>query len=221
MTPSAAGDATCWTSIGVWGRGEPKCPELDRVVHCRNCEVFSAAARALLDREAPSGYGREWSTSTAAALAEQQAAEPTLVFRIGSELFALGVPWVAQVAERRAVRSLPHVRDEVLLGIVNVEGDLRPCVSLEVLFGQARPDVGASRPHGRLLVIGRERSEWAVPVDEALAIHRLPGGALEQVPATVARSSHPFLTGMFPWRGQRVGLLDADLVLGAIARRLA
>ena len=37
----------CWNKIGVWGNQE--CPELERVIHCRNCPVYSSAAARLLD----------------------------------------------------------------------------------------------------------------------------------------------------------------------------
>jgi chemotaxis-related protein WspD len=222
MTEPATVGASCWTTIGVWGRDEPRCAELERVVHCRNCEVFAAAARTLLDREPPSGRGDQWTRATADAAADERgAAEPVLVFRLGEEFFALAVTWVTEVAEWRIIRSVPHRPDDLLLGIANVSGELRLCVSLEALFGQPRPDARRARPAGRLLVIGRGGPEWVAPVDQALSIHRLAARELEAAPATVVRSAQALLLGMFPWRERRVGLLDGDLVLGAIARRLA
>jgi chemotaxis signal transduction protein len=222
MMVPATGGASCWTTIGVWGRDEPRCAELQRVVHCRNCEVFAAAAQKLLDREPPSGHGEQEAGATTDAFADEGGAgEPVLVFRLADEFFALAVTWVTEVAEWRVIRSVPHRPDDLLLGIANVSGEVRLCISLEDLFGQPRPDVRRARPAGRLLVIGRGGPEWVAPVDEALSIHSLAARALEAAPATVARSAQAFLLGMFPWRGRRVGLLDGDLVLGAIARRLA
>jgi chemotaxis-related protein WspD len=72
-----------------------------------------------------------------------------------------------------------------------------------------------------LITVSSEGHDWAVPVDQALAIHSLAESDMEPAPSTVARSSQAFLRGMFLWRERRVGLLDGDLVLGAIARRLA
>ncbi|NOP35791.1 hypothetical protein, partial [Klebsiella pneumoniae] len=40
----------CWNRIGV--HGNKQCPLLERHVHCRNCEVYAAAATRLLDRYA-------------------------------------------------------------------------------------------------------------------------------------------------------------------------
>ncbi len=53
----AVGDG-CWNRIGV--SGDRSCPELPSFVHCRNCPVFAAAARAFFDRPAPEGYLAEW-----------------------------------------------------------------------------------------------------------------------------------------------------------------
>ena len=222
MTTPVDGGGGCWATIGVWGRGGPRCPELDRVVHCRNCEVFAGAARGLLEREPPPDHGSDGSVSAFGVRAEEQSVtEPVLVFRIGDEYFALGATWVAEVVEWRAIRTVPHHRGDLLLGIANVGGELRLCVSIEVLFGQARPDVRTPRPTGRLLLLGTRGPEWAAPVDQAFVIHWLPPEDVGPAPATVSQSAQAFLRGMFPWRGRQVGLLDGDLLLGTVARRLA
>jgi len=43
---------------------------------------------------------------------------------------------------------------------------------------------------------------------------------LDPPPATVQRSSQPFLRGLFRWRDNLVGLLDDELLLGALGRRV-
>ena len=211
----------CWRTIGVWGREEPRCPELARVVHCRNCEVYLAAGRQLLDREPPAGYGDDWMADLAGQAAEEgRQKEAVLVFRVGDELLALPLAAVAEVAERRPVRTIPHRRDGVVLGLANVGGELRLCVSLEALFGDTRPDPAAMPPRGRLLVLARGAAAWAVPVDEALSATLMSPDELEPPPATVQRSSQPFLRGLFRWRDTLVGLLDDELLLGALGRRV-
>ncbi len=52
-------------------RGDGSCPELTEYIRCRNCPVFAAAARALLDRPLPADYAAEWSTRLATAKAGQ------------------------------------------------------------------------------------------------------------------------------------------------------
>src|SRR5439155_6141290 len=126
----------CWNTIGVAGNGS--CQELLRFVHCRNCPVYSAAAMQLLDRPVTADYRREWS----AHYAEQKklatpAKTPVVLFRIASEWLLLPTQALQEVAERRAMHSLPHRRRDLVLGLVNVRGELLVCVSLGRWLGLA------------------------------------------------------------------------------------
>src|ERR1700675_2707168 len=56
----------CWNKIGVWGDRE--CPELKRVIHCRNCIVYSSAAAQLLGAELPQDYLERWTKHFASEL---------------------------------------------------------------------------------------------------------------------------------------------------------
>jgi chemotaxis-related protein WspD len=210
----------CWQEIGVWAATEPTCPELDRVTHCHNCDVFREAGRQLLERLPPDGYGEGWLEQLAALRATPGTL--VLVFRVaGDELLALSASVLHEVLEWRAVRRVPHVRDGLLLGLVNLGGDLQLCVALEALLGLPRPDPSARPPRGRLLAIGSGSVEWAVLVQDALTLHEVPEEQLSPPPATVSASAAPYVRGMFTWRDQPVGLLDEELVLATLRRRIA
>jgi chemotaxis-related protein WspD len=219
---SAGAYAPCWHTIGVWGRNEPRCPELPRVLHCRNCEVYVDAGRNMLHRPPPEAYGAHW----AAAVAEVRRADPerreaVMVFRAGGDLLALPLASIVEVHEWRAIRTVPHRRDGVLLGLVNIRGELCPCVSLEVLFGHSRPDPAVRPPHGRMLAVGSGRAEWIVPVEETVAIPEVALDALESVPVTLFKSDAAFVRGLFTLDDRRVGLIDAELLVGSLRRRLS
>lgn len=210
----------CWQTVGVWG--DATCPELHAARHCRSCDVFRHGGRVLLDREPPPDYGQEF----AAALADPPPADhgpevAALVFELAGEALAWPLGSVLEVETLRPIRTVPHRRDDLLLGLVNVRGELHLAVSLEVLFGQPRPDARALPPATRLLVVGEARPEWVVPVGATLGMATLPpAGDIEDVPVTVAKSDVPFIRGLFSWRDRRVGLLDDGLVLGTLRRRL-
>jgi chemotaxis-related protein WspD len=190
-------------------------------VHCRNCDVFTAAGRDLLDREPPPGYGAGWNGGLGEAPeGGRGGARTVLVFRLGEELLAIPDDVVIEIVDWRPIRSIPHRRDEVLVGLANVSGDLRLCVSLEVLFGGPPTDPRVPRPRGRLIVIGKSSPEWVILADEALAMGRVVDAEIEAPPATVSRSSQAFLEGVIAWRNRRAGLLDAGLVLDALRRRV-
>src|SRR5262245_22921311 len=95
---SETATSPCWHTIGVWGHEEPRCPELDRVVHCRNCEIYQEAGRSMLNRVPEDDHGAEW----AGALADPPPpaagpTEPAIVFRVGHELLALPLSFVIEV----------------------------------------------------------------------------------------------------------------------------
>lgn len=69
-----------------------------------------------------------------------------VVFRIGPELFALPTQVLHEVAESRGIHSLPHRRHSVVLGLVNIRGELLICVSVGRLLGLDRDLEGARPP---------------------------------------------------------------------------
>src|SRR5947208_600171 len=132
MSNSALSDSitleidACWQKIGV--DGDRSCPELPKAIHCRNCQVYSDAGLRLLNRPLPEEYRRE---STAHFGREKILAPPArssiLLFRINAEWLALPTQAFQEVAEWRKVHSLPHRRQSVVLGLVNIRGELLIC----------------------------------------------------------------------------------------------
>ena len=120
--------------------GNGTCPELSRVSHCRNCEVYSASGRRLLDRPAPADYIESWTELLAEEkVAAQAATVPHLRVprRPGLARLPCDQPSRDHRAEGRSERSPPP--REFLLGLVNVRGELHPCVSLHDVFGEEAP----------------------------------------------------------------------------------
>src|SRR5690349_21072075 len=115
--------ADCWNSIGT--QGNSSCAELEKVIHCRNCAIYSRAALQLLNRPLPEGYRREWTEHLARPSDLARGARTsTVVFRLHGQWFALPTYLLQEVAEQRAVHSIPHRRQGVLLGLVNIRGEL-------------------------------------------------------------------------------------------------
>lgn len=100
----------CWNRIGV--HGDKQCPLLERHVHCRNCEVYAAAATRLLDRYAL----MQDHQAAVAAPVEENTGRSMLLFRLGEEWLALPTACLAEIAPLQAVHSLPHQRSRVLQG---------------------------------------------------------------------------------------------------------
>ena len=213
----------CWSLIGVWG--DASCPTLDEVIHCHNCEVYEAAGRSLLERDADDHYRAEWTEvlTLAKDVGERETLSVT-VFRLGEEWFALPTEDLKEVTEVHTVRTLPHRSGKILKGLVNIRGELLLCVSLANLLEIAiDADTTEHLSHvvwPRIVVIERDGDRWGFPADEVYGIQRIDPGTLRDVPTTVARDHSSFTRGLFVWEGRNVGLLDAELVFYTLRRRI-
>ena len=214
----------CWTTIGV--RGDASCPELKQHVHCRNCPVYSAGARQLLDGEAPVD-DLAWQTRHFAQpkQVKELNTQSIVIFRVGSEWLALPTPCVTEVANLLPIHKLPHRPSGVVLGLASVRGELLICVSLAHMLG-VEPSAGIDRTvsrkaHQRLLVIRHQHIRAVCPVDEIHGIHRYHPRELKEVPATVARATATYSKALLPWRDHSVGLLDDELLFYGLKRGVA
>jgi chemotaxis-related protein WspD len=212
----------CWNRIGV--QGNQTCSELARYFHCHNCPTYSAAAAQFLDRPFTPDYRREW---TAHFAQEKQISTPAktsaVIFRIASEWLAMPTQAFQEIAERRTMHSLPHRRRGIVLGIVNVRGELLICASLGRLLGLEATAL-LPRQHAtfdRLLVAEWNAQRFAFPVDEVHGVHRFHSADLREPPATVAHSGMSCATGIFPWRNFAVGFLDPESLFAALNRNLS
>lgn len=209
----------CWNRIGV--SGDRTCPELETQIHCRNCPVFSAAARGFFDREAPTGYLADWTRLLAEPEVPVEADELSLLlFRLSGEWLALGTRVVAEVTAVRPVHAIPHRTDRVLMGLVNLRGQLQLCISLHGLLGvESRADANgddAPTVQPRLIVIRKDSTTWAFPADEVPGVHRLARGGLRNVPATLANPATSYSQAVFSWRGRSVGYIDDQRIFTAL-----
>jgi chemotaxis-related protein WspD len=209
----------CWSRIGVDGDGS--CPELARVIHCRNCEVYARAGRQLLEQPPPADYLERWAAQLAAPLDSDDAETlSTVVFRLAGERLALPTTAFVEAIEVRPIHRVPHRSNAVFLGLANVRGELQLCVSLAALLS-IEPDTGEPARRPRFAVIERDGQRWVFPVDELLGVHRVARQALAAPPATVSGDARALTSALFELAGGRVALLDPELVFTRLRRAFA
>lgn len=186
----------------------------------------ATGALRLLDRESPDDYLREWTARIAAEKTVADAGTMSgLIFRIGPEWLSLPTRIFQEVAEHCMVHSLPHRAGGVVLGVVNIRGELLVCASLAVLLALENAD--ADKPGSgrkicrRLLVVNRDGNRLACPVDEVFGVQRYHPRELRPVPATLAESAVTYTTGLLPWRDRTVGCLDDELLFYTLNKRLS
>jgi chemotaxis-related protein WspD len=221
----------CWNKIGI--SGDRSCPELNTHIHCRNCPVFTEAARDFFDRRAPEGYLADWSRwlSELAGFGESgnesktgsdnirshDPAVSVLIFRLGEEWLAIRTQTVVEVTLPRPVHRIPHRSNAVLIGIVNLQGQGLLCVSLHGLLGATAVPVISSR-----LVVLRDadRAEsWAFAADEVVGVRRVLRSQWRSVPSTLNNPAVGFSQAVLSSEGRSIGLLDEQRVFSALRSR--
>ncbi|KVO07319.1 chemotaxis protein CheW [Burkholderia ubonensis] len=233
----------CWNRIGT--RGDGTCPRLAAHARCLNCPVFAQAAATLLDRplsdadfaEAARTAHEAHDTLKAhkappdARADDANAPQTALAFRIADEWLGLPVPALRQIDGPRPIHPLPHRRNGVVLGLVNVRGTLTIAASLGALLsldlgldlGLEHDAAGRHAPrhaHARLLVVEHRGDTVALPVDEVEGVLRFAASALLPAPTTLAHAATMHTRGLLAWRDTTLGLLDADRVFDSLARSL-
>lgn len=213
----------CWKTIGVWGREHPRCELLNETIHCRNCEIFRRAGRKLLERELPPEYREEWTDVMSAKKDEDLPGTMSVViFRIEEEWIALRTQLFDEIIDPDRLHShiLPHRKNPVLQGVINVHGDIQLCVSLKELLG-IEDNVAKKkerRIYKRMMVISSGGHKWVFPVNEIHGIHRIHPSMFQNVPVTVAKAQSSFTRNIFKWNDRHVAFLDDELLLYSLTR---
>jgi len=204
----------CWNRIGV--QGDRSCPKLTEAIHCRNCPVFSDAGQRLFLRETPPEYLEERTRQLAeveeAAGADMQS---LLVFRLGPEWLAIETRSVIEVVETRAIHRVPHRTDRLLLGLVNIRGELHLCVSLRELLGIEGKAKGTVQGD-RLLVAALGGDAWVFPVDGVEGVHAASAAIMEDLPHTVQKSPRYYCQAIFRHKDTRIGALSPARLVRAL-----
>ncbi|MCP4406132.1 MAG: chemotaxis protein CheW [bacterium] len=226
MSKNAGVKENCWKRIGVWGEEDRlSCPELERVIHCRNCELFTRAGRTLLERELPENYKYEWTEVLASKKEEEMLGTiSVLIFRLEREWLALSTQLFEEIIDVEQVESLlhsiPHRMNPVLMGVINIHGEIRMCISLKGLLKleSANEQEDRTMQYKRMMVVQGDGEQWVFPVDEIQGIYRIHPKTLQNVPVTVAKARTTYTKGIFEWRQHQVALLDEELLLHNLAR---
>jgi chemotaxis-related protein WspD len=204
----------CWNRIGIWSSGIERCPELDKVIHCRNCPVFSKTGRTLLRTAAPEGYRSEWTRILAAEKSIKPVNEKAaFVFRTGNDWLALPSHMIQEVVNMGQIHSLPNINSNVLRGLVNIHGQLQICVSIGRVLGiekrtrteeELAPDYISPE---RLVVVKQENHLVAFPVSEVKGIINYTTDMVKDPPVTVSGSKAVYTEGILQLEGKDIGLL--------------
>lgn len=226
MTDKPTNVDDCWNRIGVWSEAKERCPELDKVMHCRNCPVYSSIGRHLLDQEVPEDYVKEWTSVYARLTSEkEEKVNSAFVFRTGGEWLALNAKLIQEVVDMSVIHSLPHRNSTTLRGVVNIRGKLELCFSIGAILGIERFEREKEEDEkyispSRLVVVERNGERVVFPVSEIRGTFRYGEGMLQPLPVTVSGSRAAFTKGVLCIDDIDVGLLDDQVLYEALKRNV-
>ncbi len=216
----------CWNKIGVWSELKDRCPELEKVMHCRNCPVYASVGRHLLDQEVPEGYLSEWTSVYAKIKTDtEETVNSAFVFRTGGEWLALPAKLIQEVVDMSVIHSLPHRNSTILRGVVNIRGKLELCFSIGAILGIERFEGSKKKDEkyispSRLVVAERKGERIVFPVSEIYGSFRYADGMLQPLPVTVSGSRAAFTKGVLCVEDFDVGLLDDKVLYDALKRNV-
>ena len=220
----------CWNHIGVFG--DRSCEVLIDCVHCRNCHVYSAAGRSLLERLPPGDYLQEWTSvlaetkrgsesSTLSAdgtVVRSDQSLSVMIFRLASELFALPVGVFLEVSAPFMVHSVPGRTNDLFLGMVNIRGEIMLAASLTNLLGlkTLQASSGSHTGVGRMAVASAPEGKWVFPIDEIYGIYLFNRVDVKPAPVVISNANSSYANGVFQWQNRSVSLLDPDRIFSAL-----
>jgi len=203
----------CWNTIGIWSREVNKCDKLTKYIHCRNCPVFFEAGRSVFERIAPSGYLSQWQKKISAKeICDDSKNNSVLVFRVGSEWFALPAGILGEIANERTIHRIPRNMNRFISGIVNINGEIKICYSLSELLGLNHIDDDGKKDGKpkRLVVIELNEKNYVFLVDEVKGLYLYGGSELLPVPATLNSDNALLLLGSIKKFNYQVAVFNID-----------
>lgn len=148
-----------------------------------------------------------------AAEAEGADSAQYLTFRLGSELYAIGIANIKEIIEFGSVTPVPMM-PEFIRGVINVRGAVVPVIDLLARFGK-----GVSQATKRTCIViieldcEGETQSVGVMVDAVNEVLEIPAADIEPAPAFGAGLRADFIGGMAKVGGKFIILLDIGRVL--------
>jgi len=169
----------CWRKIGVYA-GDHSCVVLREVVHCRNCEVFAAAARSVLLREVEQVEPMSSATTEIVA-----AARSALLVRVGGIGVGLPAKRVVEIAADAPLRRVPHRDGRAIAGLINVRGHLHLALALTRVLALEGSEPEAHTQARIVLLDAIAGAPVAFRVERVLGVHGFASADLGPVPETL------------------------------------
>jgi len=140
-----------------------------------------------------------------------------VVFKIGSEEFAIDILLTKEVVVIREVTSVPETEDYVE-GVMNLRGNLVPVIDLRK---RLRARGTNAEEEQRIIVVQLDRRVVGLIVDGASEVIRVSDTEIEPAPDIITELGIGYVLGVINFSGRFVTLIDLDKALsGEITNEL-
>ena len=138
-----------------------------------------------------------------------------MTFKLGNELFAIGVAQVREVLEVSRITRVP-MAPHYMRGLVNVRGEATPVVDFRLKFGlPPLPDTVHNRIIVMELTIDREPTVLGAVADSVHEVIEIEPGAIDPPPRIAMRWRTDFIQGMGKRGDDFIIILDANAVFSS------
>jgi chemotaxis-related protein WspD len=194
----------------------------DKIVdpEASSSQLLFGSAIELLKRAPTPEYLQEWTglLKNEKPKGADEARTSTLIFRLHHELLSFPTALFSEVTKSHTIHRIPYYSDEVILGLVNMRGQMRLCVALDK-FLQIQSIAGQENaPMEHMLIIEKDAAVWVFGVHEIIGIYQVNASEIGNPPVTIAKSSVNYLKGIFAYEKKNVGLLDENLLFYGLNR---
>ncbi|MBF0119106.1 MAG: chemotaxis protein CheW [Desulfobacterales bacterium] len=147
-----------------------------------------------------------------------------VIFRIQKEWLALPSIVLEKIIDAKnctkLLHTIPHSKNPVLKGIINICGEIRLYVSLEKLLvlDYSNEENKTNHIYKRIMIINKNNNYFAFPVDEIHGIYRVDINSLQNMPDSVVKSKKSFTKTMFKWDEKLVSFLDEELLFYSLSK---
>ncbi len=163
-----------------------------------------------LDQPIPAGRREEWAASLASVPNDGQpkATQRLFLFRIHEEWFGVDPAVLAMTIPYVRPRQLPHQRGRVVEGMINADGRVILCLSMERFAGVV-PKIGPDSSR-RLLVFSWQKWLFAMAVSEILGVEDVASDDGTSLPESANEALRKCARSIVLHKGRAVTVLEAS-----------
>jgi purine-binding chemotaxis protein CheW len=135
-----------------------------------------------------------------------------VVFKIGSEEFAIDIALAKEIVEMRPITPIPETLDYVM-GVMNLRGNLVPVLDLRKRLRAGAEPGHVPQPETRIIIAKMDGKQMGLVVDSASEVVRATDEMIEAPPHVITEIGADYISGILNIAGRFITVLDLSRAL--------